>query len=215
MKVYDISHEIYRGMTVYKNKEEKQPQLEVVRSFSEGSIYESRICMDLHTGTHLDSPLHVFLNGQSIEKMELRNLITMCRVLDFTGKTGSIKARDFQEKGVQEREFLLLKTSNSFFTSYQPDFIYLDCEGARYLAEQKIKGVGIDALGIERGQPDYITHKTLLSAGIFILEGLKLTDIAEGEYILIALPLKIRGAEASPTRAILLEGELPMQFVQF
>lgn len=208
MRIFDISHEIFKGMTVYKNKEEKQPQLDVMRSFTEGKIHESRISMDLHTGTHLDSPLHVLEDGESVEKMDLLKIITLCRVLDYTGKMHSISAADLKEKNAGTGEFLLLKTQNSFSNGFDPDFVYLDVEGARYLAEQKIKGVGIDSLGIERGQPDYLTHKTLLGAGIVILEGLKLTDIAEGEYILIALPLKIKGAEASPTRAILLEGEL-------
>lgn len=208
MKLYDISLEIYRGMTVYKDKEEKQPKLEVRRSFADGNIYESRICMDLHTGTHLDSPLHVFQEGDSIEKLELKRLITRCRVLDFTYKNGFISAGDFQDKNIVPGEFLLLKTKNSFINNYSPDFVYLDGDGAHYLVRQKVKGVGIDSLGIERGQPDYITHKKLLGVEAIVLEGLKLADVEEGEYILIALPLKIRGAEASPIRAILVKGEL-------
>ena len=68
---------------------------------------------------------------------------------------------------------------------------------------KEIKGVGIDALGIERNQTP--THKLLLGAGIIIIEGLRLKDVPEGEYFLIALPLKIKDVEAAPTRAILVE----------
>ncbi|MEX1308283.1 MAG: cyclase family protein, partial [Eubacteriales bacterium] len=68
-----------------------------------------------------------------------------------------------------------------------------------------IKGVGIDGLGIERAQSDYATHRTLLGADIPIIEGLRLKDVAEGEYILVALPISIPEAEAAPVRAVLLE----------
>ena len=63
MKIYDISKEISKDMMVYKDREEKRPQLKVVRDFSTGSVYESIITMDLHTGTHMDAPLHM-LEGE-------------------------------------------------------------------------------------------------------------------------------------------------------
>lgn len=87
------------------------------------------------------------------------------------------------------------------------EFVYLDKSGALYLKEKEIVGVGIDALGIERSQPDHETHKILLEAGIVILEGLRLKDVEEGEYFLYAAPLKIKGAEAAPTRAVLIKEE--------
>ena len=73
------------------------------------------------------------------------------------------------------------------------------------LASRKIKGVGIDSLGIERNQPDHATHKILLGNGIHILEGLRLKNVKEGEYTLIAAPLNIKNVEASPVRALLVE----------
>ncbi|MPM69580.1 Kynurenine formamidase [bioreactor metagenome] len=84
-------------------------------------------------------------------------------------------------------------------------FIYLDKSGAEYLREKKVIGVGIDALGIERSQPDHGTHKALLGAGIVILEGLRLRDIEEDKYLLFAAPLRLVGAEAAPARALLIK----------
>ena len=66
-------------------------------------------------------------------------------------------------------------------------------------------GVGIDSLGIERDQPGHPTHRILFSAGILILEGLRLEHVPAGEYLMVAAPLKITQAEAAPVRAVLLQ----------
>jgi arylformamidase len=100
---------------------------------------------------------------------------------------------------------VLLKTRNSFEDLLEGDFVYLDGSGAQYLKELGIVGAGTDALGIERAQPEHETHKTLLEAGIIILEGLRLADVPVGEYLLISAPVKI-AAEGAPARAMLIEG---------
>jgi arylformamidase len=100
---------------------------------------------------------------------------------------------------------VLLKSRNSFEDILEGDFVYLDGTGAQHLKDRGVIGVGSDALGIERAQPAHETHKALLGCGIVILEGLRLADVPEGEYLLVAAPVKIR-AEAAPVRAILLEG---------
>lgn len=205
MMIHDISMKIHAEMIVYKNKEEKKPRIEANRDFTTGRIYETSITIDSHTGTHLDAPLHVIEGGYSIDKINLDRVITKCRVLDLTNVKGSIKSLDLVQKDIKEGEFILLKTDNSLDDSFNPDFIFLSLDGAKYLQRKKVIGVGIDALGIERNQPNYDTHRTLLKAGIIILEGLRLASIQEGEYTLIALPLNILGVEASPVRAVLVE----------
>ena len=69
-----------------------------------------------------------------------------------------------------------------------PDFVFVGADGARYLVERKVKGVGIDALSIEQDQPGHPTHHLLPRAGIVIIEGLRLADVGEGTYVLIAAP---------------------------
>jgi len=98
-----------------------------------------------------------------------------------------------------------LKTKNSFSDDFDYNFVYLSGDAAKYLVSKKIIGVGIDGLGIERNQPTYDTHKSLLSNKVMILEGLRLKEVLEGSYKLIILPLKIANVEASPARAILIE----------
>lgn len=206
MKIYDISMNIHHDMMVYKNKEEKRPVLNNVQNFINSSAYESRISMDMHTGTHVDAPLHMIEEGSTIETLDLNTVITKCKVLDLTNVHNTIMRENLIKKDIQKGDFIILKTRNSNTEEFDFDFVYLEKSGAEYLKEKEIKGVGTDGLGIERSQPNHETHKILMEAGITIVEGLRLKDISEGSYVLCAPPLKIKGAEAAPTRALLIEG---------
>lgn len=205
MKLYDISMPINESIPVYGNKAGKGPAITVVNDHSVGSVHESVISMNLHTGTHIDAPLHMIKGGSTFETIDISRLVTPCRVYDFTGVEERITADDLRAIDIKPGSFILLKTRNSYFDGFNPGFVYVDASGAAYLSEKGIVGVGIDCLGIERAQPGHETHKTLLGSGIIILEGLRLADIREGEYKLIALPLRMTGTEASPARAVLIE----------
>lgn len=205
MIIYDISMDIHNNMTVYKNREAKKPKLEVQSNFENSSVYESKLTMNLHTGTHLDASLHVTKDGNTIDTMDLNKVVTQCKVFDLTHLEEKITANDLLPYSIKENDFILFKTKNSYIEDFDYNFVYLEKSGANYLKEKKIKGVGIDCLGIERAQPDHETHKTLLNNSIVILEGLRLKDIPEGEFFLFAAPLKLNNTEASPTRALLVK----------
>lgn len=204
-KIYDISMPISYSMPVYKGKESKRPKLVKECDFTTGSIYESRIEMNLHTGTHLDRTLHMLPEGNTVETLALEQVITQCKVLDLTAVQEKITEKDLIDRNIAEGDFLLIKTKNSYEDILEKDFIYLEQSGANHLVTCKIKGIGIDALGIERNQPGHETHLQLMSAGIQIIEGLRLKEVPEGEYFMFAAPLNIIGAEAAPVRAVLLE----------
>ncbi|HPQ46950.1 MAG TPA: cyclase family protein [Clostridia bacterium] len=205
MKYHDISMEISEDMMVYKNRAEKKPKREIMARYDEQEINESRILMDLHTGTHIDAPFHMIDSGETIETMDMSKLIGKAIVLDLTDAFDGITKDDLAEKKIEAGSFVLLKTRNSFSDEFNGDFIYLKEEGAKHLSEIGIRGVGIDALGIERSQPGHETHKILLGKGIIIIEGLRLSKIDEGEYMMYALPLKIKGGDGAPARVILAE----------
>jgi arylformamidase len=206
-KIIDISMEISEEMTVYKNREENRPKIDVTRDFNNSDAYETTITIGMHTGTHLDRPLHVIEGGETMDSLNLESAVLPCQVLDLTKVKGGIKREDLEGKMIHRDHFILLKTKNSFEEAFDFSFVYLAESGARYLMERGVKGVGIDALGIERDQPKKTTHKTLLGNDIIILEGLRLSKAEEGNYLLIAAPLKIKSAEAAPVRAMLLEME--------
>ena len=204
MKIIDISMPVSYDMPVYKAREEKRPHISVQSSFSNASAYESRIDMNMHTGTHIDCPLHIFEGGSTIEQLDLSKVITKCRVLDFSEVQNGISREDLENKRVEKGDFILLKTKNSTSDILEGEFVFLDKSGAEYLKDKQIAGVGIDALGIERSQPEHETHKLLLGSGIVILEGLLLGGVDEGEYLLLSAPILIKGVEAAPARAVLI-----------
>ncbi|UOE92045.1 cyclase family protein [Alkalihalobacillus sp. LMS39] len=203
MKVFDISSPIYEGMPVYKNKPEKQPKLQTATN---GYVTESRLDLDVHTGTHIDSPLHMVTDGDTFESIEIEKLVCPCKVFDLTHVDEKITAEDLKQFEISKDDFVLFKTKNSFDEEFNFDFIFLAECGASYLAEKQIRGVGIDALGVERAQEGHPTHKTLFGHDIIVIEGLQLKEIESGEYLMVAAPLKLIGTDASPARVLLLDG---------
>ena len=190
MKMYDVTGTIYEGMTVYKDKPEKQPKFKTVTN---GYVTETRMEIDVHTGTHIDAPLHMVVDGQ-------------CKVFDLTNVEDGISKEDLEKFDIQKSDFVLFKTKNSFEDTFNFDFIYLAQDGAEHLSEIGIRGVGIDTLGIERSQEGHPTHKTLFANEIIIIEGLRLKEVEQGDYFMVAAPLKLTGTDASPARVLLFEG---------
>ncbi|MGI6623712.1 MAG: cyclase family protein [Clostridiaceae bacterium] len=205
MKIYDISMDVFYDMPVYKGRPSKRPLLSIDSDYSTGTVYETRLEMNLHTGTHIDSPHHMLEDGEKLDCISLDKVITRCRVFDLTKAAEKISKTDLEGKRIKEGDFILLKTKNSYEDILEGDFIYLDKSGAEYLRNKRIKGIGIDALGIERNQSDHGTHKILFKEGIVVLEGLRLAGIDEGEYFLFAAPIKLKNVEAAPVRAILIK----------
>ncbi|MDQ0213784.1 arylformamidase [Oikeobacillus pervagus] len=203
MKIYDITAPIYEGMSVYKNKPEKQPS---ITQKTNGHVTESRICLDVHTGTHVDAPLHMMNEGKTIETIKIEQLVRPCKVIDLTEVNEKITAIDLQKKDIQKDDFILLKTKNSFDKKFNFDFIYLAEDAAHYLVDVGIAGVAIDALGIERSQTNHPTHRALLGNDITIIEGVQLADVQARSYFMVAAPLPIQGTDAAPARIILIDG---------
>lgn len=206
MKLYDISMPISVDMPVFKNEPSRQPELIPVKSLEENAVVIHKILLDLHSGTHVDAPSHYFKDGKTIDQLSMTREVTKCRVIDLSKVESVITKADLEKCEIQENEFLLLKTRNSQDEGYNPDFVYVSSEAAAYLVEKAVKGVGVDAMTIERNQPDHETHKLLLSKEIMIIEGLRLKYINPGHYHMVALPINIVGAEAAPTRVLLVEG---------
>ncbi|MGM0711189.1 cyclase family protein [Brevibacillus parabrevis] len=203
MRLFDVTASIFEGMTVYKNKPEKQPKIQTVTN---GYVTESRIEMDVHSGTHVDAPLHMVNDGETFESISLEKLVGNCRVLDLTHVEDQIGRAELEKFDIAPGEFLLFQTKNSQDDAFSFEFVYLAHDGAAYLAEKGVRGIGTDALGIERSQEGHPTHKTLFAAGIVVIEGLRLRDVPPGQYFMVAAPLKLVGTDAAPARVLLFEG---------
>jgi len=205
MIIHDVSMTIHEGMKVYKDMPIKIPKITNLADYPREQYHENMIEMNLHTGTHIDGPLHMIEGGSTTEVYPIEQMFGKARVIDLTGIQGLIEAHHMEGHDFSDVDYVLFKTRNSYDVKFNFEWIALGESGAKYLANFKLKGVGIDALGIERDQPSHITHKTLLSQEIMIIEGLALGDIVQGDYDFIILPLKIRGVEGAPARAVLIE----------
>lgn len=205
MKLYDLSPEISEDMAIYKNKLDKRPKITVTRTIKEGAN-ESKLDIYVHTGSHVDAPYHVLDNGKTVEKISLDKFMGKCIVLDFTKVKDSITKKNFLKKNsFLKNHIVLLKTKNKPDKTFNFEFTYLEKSGAEYLSSKRIKAVGIDSLGIERGQPNHETHKIFARNDIPIFEGLNLSKVKEGKYFFYGLPLKIKRGDGSPVRAVLIE----------
>lgn len=197
MKIYDVTMPIKEDMQVYKNKESKRPKLTSDASIIHGdSVNEMRLSINLHTGTHMDFPLHMVKDGLTSDSLQLERLITPVKVMDLTHVENQISEQDLKDYDIRPGDSLLFKTKNSFSDEFDHRFIALDLSGAKYLAQFKLNLIGIDGLGIERDQSGHPTHHTLMDANIYILEGLRLKDVPQGTYTMYALPLKTKGTDA-------------------
>lgn len=207
MKIWDVTMAIKPSMPVWKGRDAKRPVFTITRDYDENGegARETHLAFDMHTGTHIDAPLHFVHQGKTMNEIPLSKLIRPVKVIDLTHVNDTIEVDDLDEGLIQKGDFILFKTRNSFEDILESEFVYISSSAAKRLAELKIEGVGIDALGVERDQPDHATHHAILGAGIIIIEGLDLAEVAQGEYFMIAAPLKVDQLEAAPTRVLLTE----------
>ena len=204
MKIYDVSMTIHKDIQVYKNKPEKKPIISIASDFSTGSSHETSLCMNLHTGTHMDFPLHMIPNGDTSDTLDLNRLITKVKVFDMTHLKDGISQLDLTHLDIEQGDFVLFKTKNSEEETFNFEFIYIKEDAATYLASKKISGVGVDGLGVERDQIGHPTHKILFQHDIIIIEGLRLKEVAKGTYQMYALPIKVTHSDALPLSVILI-----------
>jgi arylformamidase len=202
----DISVTIHSGMPFWPDNPpiNIQRQLDINKG---DNCNVSEISMGVHTGTHMDAPLHFFPQGADITTVPFDAVIGPARVIEIHD-TESIKPAELEPHHIRQGERILFKTINStrYWQSdtFVKDFVYISQEAARYLAAQQIQTVGVDYLSVGGFYKDGTeTHQALLGAHIWIIEGLNLSAVSAGSYELLCLPLKIAGSEGAPSRALL------------
>jgi arylformamidase len=200
----DVSVPVRSGMVHWPDN----PPIELVRTMdmAKGDPANcSRLFLGVHSGTHVDAPVHFLADGAGVDAIALDRLLGEARVVEMDGP--SITAAQLRAVDPRPGERLLFKTRNSArcwkADRFLPDFVYLSREGAALLAERRVRTVGIDYLsiaGMDEGVP---THRVLLEQGICIIEGLDLSSVQPGSYELICLPLRLAGADGAPARVVL------------
>ena len=209
MKILDISIPISNTMPTYPG--DPKVSIEPILQISKGDEANvSRLCMGDHTGTHLDPPVHFIPGGKTVDQLDLGTFYGPVLVVDFTKVERAVSAPDLEQANLPAgTKRLLLKTRDSTLwerAGFQKDYVGIAWDAAQWIVDHGITLVGIDYLSAElyrAGEPR--THRTLLGAGVIIVEGLDLRGIAPGEYTLACLPLKIQNGDGGPCRAILIE----------
>ena len=190
------------------------------RNIGDDDVRVTEVTMSVHTGTHIDAPAHYLDHGATIDQLALHATMGPCVVLDLTHVGPRITPEHLVRFNLRPGSRVLLRTTNSTrhlwtHKEFAADFAHLTPEAAAYLTTLQVQCIGIDYVSIGGMSDGAETHRTLLGAGVWIIEGLDLRAIEPGEYELIALPLRLEGLEAAPARVVLrgLEADGTIDFV--
>jgi len=208
MRIYDITVTITPDLPVWPG--DPKVVLERVARIEDGANANvSRVAISAHTGTHVDAPYHFLPDGSKVEAMPLEILTGPALVVQI-GEDIPVLSREVLEKtdlppGAAR---ILFKTRNSrywaqFPKEFKTDFVGITKDGAEYLVGKGVQLVGIDYLSIAPYKQSRPTHEVLLGAGMVVIEGLDLSEVEPGSYLLYCLPLKLGGADGAPARTIL------------
>jgi arylformamidase len=205
MKVHDITLSLRDNLPCWPG--DTPFRFDLAWSKIEGAtVNVGRLSTTVHIGTHVDAPFHFDQNGKTIDQVALDPYLGLARVVDVRGKK-PITIEDLASFDLSTTPRLLLRTDGWLDHSNFPESIPVMSESVpAYLNEKGVILVGLDVPSVDPIESKNLPiHHALGSFGIAILESIDLTRVEPGVYELIALPLKIVGADGSPVRAILRE----------
>jgi arylformamidase len=187
----DITMTVRGGMVHWPGDEDVV--IERIEDLERGGPYNlSRAVLSLHSGTHVDAPLHFIPGGRGIDEMPLSAAVGPARVIEIKDPV-SITPAELEACTIAPGERVLFKTANSGRVwdtdTFVEDFVYLSEAGARFIAQRGVLAVGIDYLSIgPYGEDASGIHRALLEAGIWIIEGLDLSAVEPVSYTHLTLP---------------------------
>ena len=213
----DITFPVSNGMTTWPGDQPVQLKRTSTIGVDGATSNVTSLSMSAHTGTHIDAPLHFIRGGKDITQVKVEELIGYTKIFHITDPQ-QITFSELKELPIEEGDILLFRTRNSdtnwINVPFKEDYVYLSINAAQYLVKVGVKCIGVDYLSVGGMENGVEVHKTLLNAGITIIEGLKLNDVVPGLYEIIALPMRIQGADGAPARVVIrritdTEGEEP------
>ena len=194
LKIIDISQEVL-SCEVYPG--DPVPQGDKIKSMEQGELYNlSVLSMCAHNGTHIDAPSHFLKYGKTVEQLPLDGFVGSCFVVQHQGNVTAEDAQNIMERanaaGASER---ILIAGDATVTA----------ESAKVFVASGVKLIGNESQSVGPEDAPMEVHLILLEAGIILLEGIVLKNVAEGTYFLSAAPLNLAGFEGAPCRAYLIE----------
>jgi len=211
LQIYDATVPISELMPVWPG--DPRIRIEQVSSIARGDEFNtSRLNLSSHTGTHVDAPYHFVRRGLTVDKLPLDLLMGPAVVAEMDGLEGNtIQVYDLARlQFPKDTTRLLLKTSNSYFwedrlSEFERDFVHLGSHTAEWIVKRGIRLIGVDYLSVEAfGARQHWVHRTLLAAGVVIIEGLNLSRVPAGRCRVVCLPLKIEGGDGAPARVLVI-----------
>jgi arylformamidase len=204
-KIYDLTPKISSRLGVFPG--DQRFMRKVAMSFAKGDHLElSAIKTTVHLGAHADAPSHYHADGISIERRSLGRYMGLTQVIRIHGLAAKERVTPAHIRVEISAPRVLFATGsfadpekwNSQFNSLSPELL-------TWLADHAVKLVGIDTPSVDPEDSKGLeSHQILYTRDLAVLEGLLLNDVPEGLYTMLALPLPLEGAEASPVRAVLL-----------
>ena len=191
MKLYDISQEVFT-CAVYPG--DPAPAREELASLKAGDVCNlTAFSMCAHNGTHIDAPAHFIAGGKTVDALPLDALIGNATVITHVGDITASDAHSMLEFAGKCKKLLIKGNAT------------LTLEAAEVLAKAGIELFGNESQTVGPESAPMAVHKCLLGAGVVLLEGIRLSHVPDGEYLLHAAPINLGGADGAPCRATLLK----------
>jgi len=228
MQIIDLSHTIHDGIQIYPG--DPQPSIKRALTHEKDYCHVDLLTLGSHTGTHIDAPYHFLKDGQTIDQLPVQRFVGQGVLVDVSAKSDRelIEPGDIapHENEIAKGDFVILKTGRDkyFGTSRYYLHPYLSVAGAQLLLKMGVSLVGTDALNVDptyhdirdsdpavNALPDeeeygYAVHDILLGNDILIVENLcNLDKIKAVKGLYSFLPLKLKGSDGSPLRAVFME----------
>ena len=209
-RILDISRPVRAGIPVWPG----DTPFEYRRSWKIGGgcpVNVGQVTMSLHTGAHTDAPYHFDDAGAAIADVDLSKYLGPCVVVDARPAGRGLVPADLPagtEAALRAAPRLLVRLYATRPTGFDEHLPHLTPEMADWLAARGVVLVGVDSDSMDAfDSKELAAHHRLASHGIAILEGIDLSAVTPGVYDLVALPLRLEGADASPVRAVLVTRE--------
>ena len=198
MKIYDISQEVF-SCQLYPG--DPAPQKEMLSSMENGDLYNlTTFSMCAHNGTHIDAPFHFIKDGKTVDAICLEALVGTAFVAEYDGIASGDDAVEIIKKAKEQNpeaaKRILIKGAAE-----------VSLEASKVFASSEILLLGNESQTVGPEDAPMAVHCILLAADIVLLEGIRLSEVSEGVYLLNAAPLNLGGADGSPCRAILIAAD--------
>ncbi len=203
-RLYDVTLTLTTDLPTYSG--EPGLKIDAVKRIAAGDTANvSRMNLGLHTGTHVDAPVHFIEGASGTDELPLDALCGPARLVRINDPQ-AVRVDELERADLRGVERVLFQTRNGELIddpAFRRDYVYLAPEAAEWLVERGVRLVGIDYLSIEAFGAEPLVHRTLLGANVVIVEGLDLRQPPPGDYELWCLPLKIAGSDGAPARVVL------------